>query len=289
MEPELNVLDVGRVWFDGLTTQPRLDHPEGIALHADGSVWCGGEAGQIYRLGAEADSIELVACTGGFCLGLAFSPDAETLYACDLLHARLYSVEVATGALTVFAGSSNDHPLQIPNAIAIDRNGVLYVTDSHGAKEPGPGILRFTPDGHGIMWNAGPLDFANGITLAPDGQHLYVAETWGRSVTRFPINADGSSGAREIVARTPGMLPDGLAFGPDHALYVACYEPSAILRIDVETLEIACVVCDIEAHLLCHPTNLVFRGETLLAANLGRWHITALELGGLSLKAVKPT
>jgi hypothetical protein len=28
-----------------------LDHPECVAVHPDGSVWCGGEAGQIYRIG----------------------------------------------------------------------------------------------------------------------------------------------------------------------------------------------------------------------------------------------
>ena len=27
-----------------------LDHPECIAVHTDGSVWAGGEAGQIYRI-----------------------------------------------------------------------------------------------------------------------------------------------------------------------------------------------------------------------------------------------
>ncbi len=30
------------VFFDGLLTEPRLDHPEGLAVHKDGSVWCGG-------------------------------------------------------------------------------------------------------------------------------------------------------------------------------------------------------------------------------------------------------
>lgn len=28
-----------------------LDHPECVALHPDGSLWAGGEAGQIYRIG----------------------------------------------------------------------------------------------------------------------------------------------------------------------------------------------------------------------------------------------
>ena len=30
-----------------------LDHPECIAVHPDGSVWAGGEAGQIYKISAD--------------------------------------------------------------------------------------------------------------------------------------------------------------------------------------------------------------------------------------------
>ena len=33
------------------------------------------------------------------------------------------------------------------------------------------------------------------------------------------------------------------------------------------------------AHLLAHPTNIAFRGATMFTANLGRWHITRLEVG----------
>jgi gluconolactonase len=39
------------VLCDGTVTEPRLDHPEGVAVHPDdGSIWCGGERGQIYRI-----------------------------------------------------------------------------------------------------------------------------------------------------------------------------------------------------------------------------------------------
>ena len=33
-------MDIG-VFYDGLLTERMLDYPEGLALHADGSVWCG--------------------------------------------------------------------------------------------------------------------------------------------------------------------------------------------------------------------------------------------------------
>ena len=34
-----------------------LDHPEGIAIHADGSVWAGGEAGQVYKISPDGKTV----------------------------------------------------------------------------------------------------------------------------------------------------------------------------------------------------------------------------------------
>jgi gluconolactonase len=34
---------------------------------------------------------------------------------------------------------------------------------------------------------------------------------------------------------------------------------------------------DATAHMLCHPTNVAFRGSELIVANLGRWHLTVIE------------
>jgi sugar lactone lactonase YvrE len=80
------------------------------------------------------------------------------------------------------------------------------------------------------------------------------------------------------VADLPGVLPDGLAVDADGRLYVGCYEPSRVLRIGPGgTAEL--VADDPEAHLLCHPTNLAFRGEELLTSNLGRWHVTTIPVG----------
>ena len=52
-----------------------LDHPECVAVGPDGSIWAGGEAGQIYRIGADRVPT-VVGNTGGFTLGIAFPPKA---------------------------------------------------------------------------------------------------------------------------------------------------------------------------------------------------------------------
>ena len=271
------------VFFDGTLTDPQLDHPEGVAVHPDGSVWCGGERGQIYRLDPDGSSLQEVGTTGGFCLGMAFDRN-DDLFMCDLKHAAVFKVETRTGRVERFCDGASGHPMRIPNYPAFDGRGRLYVSDSHRFGTPGPGIFRIEPDGSASLWYGRDVVFANGLALGPNGRHLYVAETFANRVFRIPIGDDGSAGEREEVATTPGAWPDGLAFDGEGNLYVGCYEPSQVLRIDPGgTVEV--LFRERSAHLLAHPTNLAFRGTTMFTANLGRWHLTRLEVGvaGLDL------
>jgi gluconolactonase len=285
MAPTTGLLDASRasVFFDGTVTDPQLDHPEGVAIAPDGSVWCGGERGQIFRVDPDGTGVTEVASTGGFCLGLAFGPGGD-LYVCDLKHAAVFRVDTQAGRAERFADGAGGHPLRIPNYPAFDADGRLYGSDSHQFDRPGPGVFRFDPDGRGELWYGGDVTFANGLALAPDGRHLYVAETFANRVFRIPVRDDGTAGDREEVAATPGAWPDGLAFDVDGNLYVGCYEPSQVLRIDSQG-RVEVLFRELSAHLLAHPTNLAFRGTTMFTANLGRWHLTRLEVGaeGLAL------
>ena len=58
------------VWF-GL-----VDHPEDLAIEEDGTVWCGGEDGQIYRGRLDGEP-EIVARTPGRTYGFALGPDGR--------------------------------------------------------------------------------------------------------------------------------------------------------------------------------------------------------------------
>jgi sugar lactone lactonase YvrE len=260
----------GRVFHDGTLTRPQLDHPECVAVHPDGTVWCGGERGQIYRISADGHWLEEVANTGGFVLGIAFAVDGRRLYACDLAQRAVFTVDTATGAVEKFADG-----FVTPNFPAVAPDGTVYVSDSNDQGVPGGGVYRFAPDGTGGLWCDTPLNFANGLALSPDA--VYVVESFRPGVTRLPIGPDGSAGRPEPVLDLPGTVPDGIAFGPDGLLYIGCYEPSQVLRADLATGAVETVLADPTAHLLCHPTNLAFRGFELFTSNLGRWHITLID------------
>lgn len=263
------------VFFDGTFSEPRVAHPEGVAVHADGSIWCGTEWGDLLRISADGKTLQKLGSTNGFALGIAFD-SAGNCYICDLKHRAIFRYEAAVGAVEFFAASG----ILVPNYPVVDEaRGVLYVSDSRGNGNIGPGIFRFDlATGEGGVWSTAPMDFANGMAMAPDGQGLYVVESDRAQVSYVPINPDGSAGQPSVAVSGVNNVPDGLAFGPDGTLYISCYEPSRIYRKRPGG-ELELYIEDPAATVMAHPTNIAIKGSTMYTANLGRWHITAIAMG----------
>lgn len=267
-------MERARVFFDGTFTKPRLQHPECVAIGPDGYVWCGSENGQIMRISPDGSSIDEVAATGGFTLGLAFDGD-RALYACDQKYAAVFRLDLATRKLERFTPPG----IRIPNYPVVDVPcGRLLVSDSYAAGTAGPGIWAYDlATGQGQLWHDKAMVFANGMALSADGNALFVCETFARQVTRIPIAPGGTAGQAEPYATDLPGLPDGIAFDDAGALFVGCYEPSRILRIPPGGGKADIYIEDPTAHLFAHPTNIAFDGAALYTANLGRWHITRID------------
>lgn len=271
-------LERATVLFDGIFSEPKLSHPEGVAVGPDGWVWCGNQDGDVLRVAPDGSAMERIASTGGFALGLAFDGD-RACFVCDLRHAAVFRLALDSGELLRLRAEG----LRIPNYPVIDRaRGRLLVSDSHASGTPGPGIWSFALDGdEGELWYDAPLDFANGLAMRPDGRALYVCETFSRRITRIAIGASGEAGEVTPFAENLPGLPDGIAFDREGRLVVGCYEPSRLLRLSRDGGRTDILLDDPTAHVLCHPTNIAFDGETLYTANLGRWHLTrvAMDVG----------
>ena len=62
--PPVLPLNRARVFIDGLFAQPvRLAHPEGVAVAADGAVWCGTETGHLMRVELDGSAMASYGCT----------------------------------------------------------------------------------------------------------------------------------------------------------------------------------------------------------------------------------
>ncbi len=253
-----------------------LDHPECLAFDRAGSLWAGGEAGQVYRIDPMG-RVEAVANLGGFCAGLAFSPKDE-LFVCNT---SLGIVRVAAnGKFTIFADRACDHKLICPNFGAFDSAGNYYVTDSGNWKRRNGRLLRFTPDGRGEIL-AGPFGYANGLALSADEKFFFMVESDTDSVFRFEIRADGALGPHELYASNVGRFPDGLVLDAEGNLYACCYASDEIWRI-APSREKMLFAWDYHAILLGSPTNMAFGGanlDELYVANLGRTTITRARTG----------
>lgn len=258
-----------------------LDHPEGIATHIDGSIWAGGERGQIYRVPPNGGKATEVANTGGFILGIAFSPAFAWLAICDSGKKCVWKLDLNTSKLSLFSNGDAGHEFNIPNYPVFDCSGNLYVSESGAFKQAIGKILKFSSSGDGRIWHDGPFNFTNGMAMGKGETYLYVVCSWLPGVERIRINADGSAGEREVYCTLPQTVPDGIAFDEYENLYISCYTPNAIYRV-LPNRTITLLMEDWEAHTLSNPTNIAFGGphfDELFTSNLGRWHLNRIAIG----------
>ena len=263
-----------------------LDHVEGVAWGLDGYCYAGGEAGQIYRVDIERKEAVQIADTGGFILGLALDAN-HNIYACDTGNRAVMRI-TPDGSTSKYSTGAPEEPFYVPNYPAFDAAGNLYVCDSGDWRADNGKIYKVKPGGKAEVWTRELCEFPNGLCVGPDGTSLFVAMSLNPPrISEIALAPDGSAGQVRTVVELPGAVPDGVAFDTDNNLYIACYRPDRIYRLDTAgNLDV--LADDFEGTIIAAPTNIAFCGterDILLSANLGRWHITRYETGarGISL------
>lgn len=253
-----------------------LDHPECLAFDRLGTLWAGGEAGQIYRIDRNG-KVQQVADLAGFVGGVAWSRDDRLMTCCPIR--GLVSV-TQDGKWEIFANEVEGEAIITPNFGVFNSRGDYYVTDSGNWMKGNGALLRFDAKGNGRRI-AGPFGYANGLALSGDERTLFMVESDFDRIWKFDLDENGGVKSHRVFADEVGRMPDGLALDESGNLYASCYASDEIWRISPSG-EKRLFSWDRWAILLSRPTNMAFDpldSETMYVANLGRTTITRAQVG----------
>jgi sugar lactone lactonase YvrE len=240
--------DGSQALYTGTTADlPEGLRPNGIALEPDGSFLIanlGSELGGVWRLARDGQVAPLLTEIDG-------RPVPPSNYVVRDREGRLWLT-----VSTQLKPRSRDYRLD-------SSTGYVAVLDERGA--------RIVADG---------LGFTNECQISPDGRWLYVNETYGRRLSRFPIDPGARLGPKQIVHEFgKGQFPDGLAFDAEGKVWVAGVIANQLLRIDPGGGSVEIVLSETDA------VHVAWVEEAFIANELGRPHMDsnpAVKLRNLS-------
>ena len=288
---------IGLVHNFGPNLRADCPQPEGIAVDPEGnfyatSVPLAPGSANICVLNSEGqltDKISVSPGPAGFTnlLGELFDP-SRGLYVLDIAddffihpaaqNGRLLRIDPETHNVISLATG-----FTLPNGIAQDRHGSLFVTDS----VPGR-IYKVAADGSTkSLWSADPLltshhSFpigANGVAFDRSQRFLYVSNTGDNTIIRIPVGHDGSAEPAEVFAdgnaidaahNSTGTLlgADGIMFDVRGNLYVCANAANEVQVVSPDGSQLIARYNGTGANLLDQPASLVFRDRTLYLTNL---------------------
>jgi gluconolactonase len=150
------------------------------------------------------------------------------LYTCEHTARRVVRTD-KKGKVEVLAEKFDGARLSSPNDVVVRRDGHVWFTDPAFGSQMDVRELEF----HGVFHipPKGPLELVaamktrpNGVTLAPKGHTLYVADSDARCVRAWDVDRQGkATNERVVISGIPGV-PDGIRTDEKGNLYVAADE-----------------------------------------------------------------
>lgn len=143
------------------------------------------------------------------------------------------------GGTTPFLLRVDGVDLPPTNFVVEDSRERFWITVSTRLMPRDLGYRRSCNDGFIVMVDASGarivadgLGYTNECLVDRIGNYLYVNETFGRRLSRFPIHPDGRLGSREVVTEFgPGTFPDGLAQDAEGHFWVTSIVSNRLIRV----------------------------------------------------------
>ena len=266
---------------------------EDVVVSKDGKIWASDQASACAEILPDG-SLRRVGKAGGAPNGINMDAQGRIIIANFGVYegedGPLQRLDVDTGEIESLASEIDGQTLTACNYPVVAKDGTIYCTHSTWAN-PWPKALdgrtdgfvfRVSPDG-AVEKLADGLKFANGCCLDEDESHLYVCQTAGGNVVRYPVLADGRLGAREDYGPVLGTFPtaqadpdnlptpadmadwpytDGNGFDVEGNLWVTLPAANKVVAITPQR-EVFTIAHDPTGEVLNDPTNVTWGGADM--------------------------
>jgi lactonase len=165
---------------------------EGPAFDRDGNLFVSSLFdSRILKISPDKEVTTIFSKEGLLPDGIAIHKDGRLFVAC--LSGKLAIINPDGSNLTYVEARYQGKP-QSMNDLVFDSNGNFYVTDFTGnIADPTGGIYRFSADLQVVKPVIGHLAMANGVSLSPEGDVLWVSATASNRLIRLQLQKDGIS------------------------------------------------------------------------------------------------
>lgn len=173
--------------------------------------------------------------------GIGFLPDGRFLIANLGDEGGVWAMD-RQAAVTPFLTSIGGRPLPPANFVHADEQERVWITVSTRHLPRQTAWRRDVEDGllivvdrKGARIVADGLHYTNEARTDPEGRFVYVVETFGRRLIRYPLSANAELGAPELVVQLgEGLLPDGFAFDSEGGVWITSLVSNRVLRLDAK-------------------------------------------------------
>jgi len=228
--------------------------------------------------------------------GIALTPDSAFLIANLGDDGGVWRLD-RTGQLTPVVVEVDGIPLPPANFVMLDDQHRTWISVSTRHQPRHQAWRDDVADGFVVLLDsAGPrivadgLGYTNEVRPDPSGKWLYVVETFGRRLRRFPIRPDSALGTPEtVISLADGFFPDGFTFDEEGGLWITSLVSNRLIRFHDDRVET--VLEDVNAEFV-QRVEAAFAAHRMIREHLGPipdtrlQQLTSVAFGGADRRTV---